>query len=148
MSWTPSSGVTRTFDAPARVVFEAWTTPELLKRWWTPKSMGMSLAACEIDLRTGGSYRFTISVPDRTMLFFGTYLEVVVPSRLVWTNEETENGSVTTVTFEEKGDQTVVVMREVFPKKEALEENMGMADGLEITFGQLDEVLGAASGAG
>ncbi len=140
--------ITRSFDAPARVVFEAWTKPELLKRWWTPRSMGMSLVGCEIDLRTGGGYKFTIGTPDaKTMVFHGKYVEVAVPSRLVWTNEESENGSVTTVTFEEKGDKTLVVMREVFPTKEALDESMGMEEALDITFGQLDEVLNEASGA-
>jgi uncharacterized protein YndB with AHSA1/START domain len=138
--------ITRTFDAPARVVFQAWTTPELLKRWWTPRSMGMSLVACEIDLRSGGTYKFTIGTTDgKTMVFHGKYVEVTVPAKLVWTNEESDNGSVTTVTFEEKADKTVVVMREVFPTKEALDESMGMEEAMAITFGQLDEVLGEAS---
>jgi uncharacterized protein YndB with AHSA1/START domain len=134
--------VTRTFDAPAHVVFEAWTKPELLERWWTPRSMGMSLVSCEIDLRPAGGYRFVIGLPgSRTMTFHGTYVEVTSPSRLVWTNEESEDGSVTTVTFEEQGGKTLVVMREVFPTKEALDENLGAAEAMRITFGQLDAVL-------
>lgn len=140
--------VTRTFDAPASVVFQAWTRPELLQRWWAPRSMGMALVSCEIDLRTGGSYRFVIGHAGREMTFFGKYVEVIVSSRLVWTNEESENGSVTTVTFEEQGGKTIVVMREMFPTKEALDENLGASEAMRITFGQLDEVLEETSAAG
>ncbi len=103
---------------------------------------------CEIDLRTGGSYRFVIGHAGREMAFYGKYVEVTSPSRLVWTNEESEDGSVTTVSFEEQGGKTLVVMREVFPTKEALDENIGAAEAMRITFGQLDEVLAEASGAG
>src|SRR6185295_3173893 len=95
--------VTRIFDGPPRIVFEAWTRPELLKRWWTPKSTGMSLLSCEADVRPGGSYRFEFGHgASQTMAFFGRYLEVTPPSRLVWTNDESEGGAVTTVTFEEQ----------------------------------------------
>ncbi len=106
--------VTRTFNGPARLVFEAWTKPELLKRWWVPKSIGMSLVSCEADVRVGGKYRFVFGLDDsKTMAFFGTYLEVTPPSRLVWTNEEGEGGqAVTTVTFEEKGGKTLLVLHE------------------------------------
>jgi uncharacterized protein YndB with AHSA1/START domain len=135
--------VTRTFDAPAHVVFEAWTRPELLQRWWAPRSMGMSLVSCEIDLRTGGSYRFVIGHAGREMAFFGRYVEVTSPARLVWTNDESEGGPVTTVTFEERAGKTVVVMSEAYPTKEALDENLGAAEAMGITFGQLDEVLAA-----
>ena len=132
--------VTRTFDAPARLVFEAWTRPELFKRWWVPRSMGMALRSCEMDVRVGGRYR--LSFGDG-MDFFGTYLEVTPPSRLAWTNEEGgENGSVTTVTFEEKGGKTLLVLRELYPSKEALDAaGTGAADALRETFGQLDELL-------
>src|SRR4026207_2216150 len=101
--------VTRSFDAPARLVFEAWSKPELFKRWWVPKSMGMTLRSCEMDVRTGGRYRLAC---DDGMDFFGRYLEVTPPSRIVWTNEEGgENGSATTATFEEEGGPTLAVMR-------------------------------------
>jgi len=135
--------IRRTFDAPARMVFEAWTRPELFKRWWAPKSMGMSLLSVEMDVRVGGGYRvvFGKSAAD-SMAFFGKYLEVVPNSRLVWTNEEGgENGPVTTVTFEEKAGKTLLVMTELHPTKEALDENMGVVEGLRETFGQLDELL-------
>ena len=54
--------VTRTFDAPARLVFEAWTKPELFRLWWVPKSLGMSLLSCEMDVRVGGTYRFVFGL--------------------------------------------------------------------------------------
>jgi uncharacterized protein YndB with AHSA1/START domain len=133
--------VTRTFNGPARVVFEAWTKPELFRRWWVPKSMGMSLLSCEMDVRVGGKYRLEFE-PD-AMAFFGTYLEVTPHSRLVWTNEEGgEGGPVTTVTFEDKGDKTLLVLHELYSSKEALDAaGTGAADAMVETFAQLDELL-------
>lgn len=138
--------VTRTFDAPARLVFQAWTTPELMKRWWVPKSIGLTMTACEMDVRTGGSYRFTFvftNDPSKPMSFFGRYLEVTPPSRLVWTNEESSDGAVTTVTFEEKDGQTLLTMVDRYPSKEALDAALesGSTGAFEETFGQLDELL-------
>lgn len=132
--------VTRTFDAPAHLVFEAWSRPELFKKWWVPKSMGMTLRSCEMDVHTGGKYRLNFG---DGMDFFGRYLEVTPPSRIVWTNEEGgENGSVTTVTFEETGGQTLLVMSELYPSKEALDAaGTGAADAMHETFAQLDELL-------
>ena len=132
---------TRTFDGPARIVFEAWTKPELFKRWWVPKSMGMSLLSCEMDVRVGGKYRLEFE-PD-AMAFFGTYLEVIPHSRLVWTNDEGgDGGPVTTVTFEEKGGKTLLVLHELYPSKEALDAaGTGAADAMGETFAQLDELL-------
>ena len=136
---------TRTFNAPARLVFEAWTKPDLLKQWWAPKSFGVSLLSCEADVRTGGTYRFVFGHADaRSMAFFGRYIEVTPPSRLVWTNEEGgEGGPVTTVTFEEKGGQTLLVMRDLYPSKEALDAATasGSTSGMGETFEQLDELL-------
>src|SRR6478735_10609292 len=131
--------VTRTFDAPARLVFEAWSNPDLFARWWVPKSMGMTLHACEMDVRTGGRYRLGFG---EGMDFFGTYLEVTPPSRIVWTNDEAgENSSVTTVTLTETDGMTLLVMSELFPSKEALEADGGAADAAPETFQQLDELL-------
>src|SRR5688572_30045375 len=110
--------VTRTFNAPARLVFEAWTKPELFKRWWVPKSMGMSLHSCELDVRAGGKYRLVFGNDASTqMAFFGRYIEVTPPSRIVWTNDEggEGEGAVTTVTFEEKGGQTLLVVHDLYP---------------------------------
>ena len=135
--------VTRTFNGPARIVFEAWTKPELFKRWWVPKSMGMTLLSCEMDVRAGGKYRLVFAFGDSEAAFFGSYLEVTPHSRLVWTNEESgDAGPVTTVTFEEKGGQTLLVMHELYPSKEALDAaGTGSADATVETFAQLDELL-------
>jgi uncharacterized protein YndB with AHSA1/START domain len=128
--------VTRIFNAPARLVFEAWTKPELLKRWWVPKSTGMSLLSWEADVRVGNTYRLEFG-PG--VAFFGRYLEVTPPSRLVWTNEESEDGAVTTVTFEEKDGKTLLVLHELYPSKEALDRMEGGM--LPEQFEQLDELL-------
>lgn len=135
--------LTRTFNAPARLVFEAWTRPELLKRWWAPKSSGMALLSCEADVRTGGRYRFEIGHGKaKPIAFFGRYLEVVPPSRLVWTNEESADGAVTTVTFEEKQGKTLLVLHELYPSKQALDAVIvGMEGGMPETFAQLDALL-------
>jgi uncharacterized protein YndB with AHSA1/START domain len=135
--------VTRTFNGPARIVFEAWTTPELLKRWWVPKSMGMTLLSLEADVRVGGRYRLVFGHGSTPVEFFGRYLEVTPHSRLVWTNEESgDAGSVTTVTFEENSGKTLLVMRELYPSKEALDAaGTGAADATVETFEQLDELL-------
>jgi len=134
--------VTRTFNGPARLVFEAWTKPELFRQWWVPKSLGMSLLSCDMDVRVGGKYRLEFAHGDSRAAFFGTYKEVTPPSRLVWTNEEGEGGqAVTTVTFEEKGGKTLLVLHELHPSKEATDEAIGFGEGLRETFGQLDELL-------
>ena len=143
--------VTRTFNGPARIVFEAWTKPELIKRWWVPKSMGMSLLSCEMDVRVGGKYRFVFGHDaSKPMAFFGRYIEVTPYSRLVWTNEESDDGAVTTVTFEEQDGKTLLAMHELYPSKEALDAaGTGSADATVETFAQLDELLvtlGASSG--
>jgi len=135
---------TRTINGPARLVFEAWTRPELFKRWWVPRSMGMTLYSCEMDVRVGGKYRLEFSQdPANPIAFFGTYLEVTPHSRLSWTNEESgADGPVTTVTFEEKGGKTLLVLHELYPSKEALDAaGTGAADALRETFEQLDELL-------
>jgi uncharacterized protein YndB with AHSA1/START domain len=135
--------VTRTFDAPIGLVFDAWTKPDLFKAWWAPKSSGVPLLACEMDIRTGGGYSVTFGKDaENSMTFFGKYLEVSPPSRLVWTNDESENGSVTTVTFEEKDGGTLLVLHESYPSKEACDESCaGMEGATPEQFGQLDELL-------
>jgi uncharacterized protein YndB with AHSA1/START domain len=135
--------VTRTFDAPARIVFEAWTKPELLRRWWVPKSCGARLLACEADVRVGGRYRFEFGDEGtERMAFFGRYIEVTPPSRLAWTNEESADGAVTTVTFEEHGGKTLLTLHERYPSKEALDRaTAGMEGGMPEQFAQLDELL-------
>ena len=136
--------VTRTIDGPARIVFAAFTKAELLERWWVPRSMGMTLLSCEVDARVGGKYRlvFDHGGPEPAA-FFGTYVEVTPYSLLAWTNEEGgEGGPVTTVTFEEQGGRTLVVLHERYPSKEALDAaGTGAADAMVETFDQLDELL-------
>ena len=136
--------VTRTFDAPARLVFEAWTRPELFQQWWVPRSMGMTLRSCELDVRTGGRYRLVFGDdPANPMAFFGQYLDVVPNQRIVWTNEESgADGPVTTVTFDEQNGKTTLVMSELYPTKEALDAaGTGAQEAMNETFGQLDELL-------
>ena len=135
--------VTRTVNGPARLVFEAFTRAELFRRWWVPKSLGMTLLSCEIDARVGGRYRLVFDHSPEPVAFFGTYVEVTPHSRLAWTNEEGgEGGAVTTVTFEEKAGATLVVLRERYPSKEALDAaGTGATDAMSETFDQLDELL-------
>ena len=138
--------VTRTIDGPARIVFDAWTDPELVNRWWVPKSIPMTLLSVEMDVRVGGTYRFVFQIdPTTTMAFFGRYLEVDPPSRLVWTNEEGDDDAVvTTVTFDEEGGRTRVVVHDLYPSKAALDEAIesGSTGGWPEQFDQLDELLG------
>ncbi|MEO5805960.1 SRPBCC family protein [Devosia sp.] len=136
--------VTRTFDAPPHIVFQAWSKPELFKRWWAPKSIGVPLLSCEMDVRTGGKYRLEFGLESgKTFEFYGKYLEVVPNVRIVWTNDEGAQGAVTTVTFEENGGKTNLVLRDVYPTKASLDEAMvsGATGGFEEQFAQLDEFL-------
>lgn len=136
--------VSRVITGPARLVFEAWTNPALLQRWWVPRSSGLRLIRCAIDARTGGSYRLAFDVGDgKTMEFYGTYVEVSPPERLVWTNEEGADVTVTTVTFTEQAGATVVTLRELYPSKEALDAAMGtgQAEGTRESFEQLEELI-------
>ena len=139
--------VTRTVNGPAHIVFEAWIKPDLFKRWWVPKSSGATLLSCEMDVRVGGGYRLAFANPDdasKPMEFFGRYIEVTPHARLAWTNDDAgDDGAVTTVTFEEKGGKTLLVLHELFPSKEALDAGLasGAYDGMNETFEQLDELL-------
>lgn len=138
--------VTRTFNAPARIVFEAWTKPELFKRWWVPKSFGLTMLSCEMDVRVGGTYRLVFGHPssEQPMAFFGRYIEVIPHARLVWTNDEgDEGGAVTTVSFEGRGGETLVVLRDLYPSKEALDAAIasGSTGGFDEQFEELDELL-------
>src|SRR3984885_11632496 len=131
--------VKRTVNAPARLVFEAWTKAELFRRWWVPKSFGVTLLSCEMDVRVGGQYRLVFPHEDSTMEFFGTYLEVTPHSRLVWTNEEGDGQTVTTVTFNETAGKTLLVVHDLYPSKEAIDS--GSTGALPEALDQLDELL-------
>lgn len=139
--------VTRTFDAPVRLVYEAWRDPALFQRWWVPASAGITLLSCEMDVRTGGTYRLEFGHPasEQPMAFFGRYLDVVPNERIVWTNEESgDQGAVTTVIFEERDGRTLVTYSELYPTEAALDEALaGSAEGLPVQFAQLDALLAA-----
>jgi len=142
--------ITRTFNGPARIVFEAWTKAELFKRWWIPRSFPVNLLSCEMDVCVGGGYRLVFDTGGgKTMAFFGRYSEVTPPSRLVWTNDEGgEDGAVTTVTFEEKAGKTLVVLHDLHASKEALDAALGSYDAMGETLDQLDEVLATLGASG
>ena len=135
--------VTRTFDAPPHLVFKAWSEPELFRRWWMPKSVaGVSILSCDMDVRTGGKYRLEFGSAGGSMAFYGKYLEVVPDERIVWTNDEGEEGAVTTVTFADEAGKTLLTFHELYPSPEALEEALqGSAAGLPEQLDQLDELL-------
>ncbi len=136
--------VRRTVDAPARLVFQAWTRAELFRQWWVPRSFALDLLSCELDARIGGRYRLVFRHEGSTMEFFGRYLEVIPSSRLVWTNEEDPaGGSVTTVTFDERGGKTLVVVHDLYPSKEALDAAIasGSTGGLPEQLDQLEKLL-------
>ena len=135
--------VTRIFDGPVRLVFDAWTKAELFQLWWAPKSIGVPMLSCEMDVRTGGGYRIAFGQDaDHAMAFFGNYLEVTPPSRIVWTNDEGADGAVTTVTFENADDgRPRLVLSELYPSREAFEANGGAEGALPEQFAQLDELL-------
>ena len=137
------TAVTRTFDAPVQILFDAWTRPELFMGWWAPKSMGVPLFSCDMDVRPGGRYRLEFGQDaSNTMAFFGKYIEVVPHSRLVWTNDEDEAGAVTTVTFDEQDGKTLLAFHELYPSKEALDEALAcMEGGMPEQFEQLDKLL-------
>lgn len=136
--------VTRMFNAPPSTVYRAWSQPELFLRWWMPKSVsGISLISCDLDVRTGGKYRLEFGTGGSdSMAFYGKYLEVVPNERIVWTNDEGEEGGVTTVTFDDQGGKTLLTFHEVYPSTEALEEALeGSAAALPEQLQQLDELL-------
>ncbi len=140
--------LTRTFNGPARLVFDAWTKPELLKRWWAPASMGVTLFDCETDVRVGGRYRFAYGRdPKQQMVFSGIYTEVVRPSRLVFTQlfeqMPAAGDAIVTATFTETQGRTVLVLHQLFPSKEALDGAVasGMERGMRVTMDQLEALV-------
>ena len=135
--------VTRTINGPARLVWEAWTKADLFQRWWAPKSFPITLVACELDVRVGGGYRLVFGHEGSTAEFFGRYLEVTPPARLVWTNDEGESGQVTTVTLTESDGQTLVTVHDRYPSKQALDDEIasGSTGAMPEQLAQLDEFI-------
>ena len=136
----------RLVEGRPRIVLGAWADAELFRRWWIPKGAGLELLSCEMDVRTGGTYRLEFAAGDSTVAFHGRYLEVVPNARIVWTNEEEQEGAVTTVTFQDQGGRTQLTFHEAYPSKEALEEAMaGSAEALPTQLDQLGELLSQIS---
>jgi uncharacterized protein YndB with AHSA1/START domain len=140
--------ITRTFNAPARIVFDAWTKAELVKRWWAPKSHGVSIAECNADVRVGGSYRYVLRPKEGDdIAFSGKYTEITPHSRLVYTQffepMRDAGAVIVTITFEEQGAKTRLVSHELYPSKEAREAALGsgMEHGMRETMDQLDELV-------
>jgi uncharacterized protein YndB with AHSA1/START domain len=135
--------VTRVFNGPQRIVYEAWTQPELFTQWWVPESAGLTLLACEMNVRVPGGYRLVFAGNPEPIAFFGKYLEVTPPSRLSWSNDESPEGAITTVTFEDRGSQTLVVVRDLYPSREVLDAAIasGSTGAFPEAFEQLDELL-------
>lgn len=132
--------VTRSVNAPAHLVWEAWTKPELFRQWWVPHSYGLNLVSCELDVRVGGQYRLAFLHEGSTMEFFGTYLEVIPHSCLAWTNDEGDAGqTVTTVTFEEDAGKTRLTVHDRYPSADAVET--GSTGAMPEVLDQLDELL-------
>jgi uncharacterized protein YndB with AHSA1/START domain len=145
--------LTRTIHGPARLVFDAYTKPELLKRWWAPASMGVSMFSCEIDPRVGGRYRYAYGRdPKQQMAFSGTFTEVVPHERLVCTSlfeqMPAAGEAIVTTTFTERDGKTVVVLHQLFPSKQVMDGAIaaGMENGMRITMDQLEELVVALRG--
>jgi uncharacterized protein YndB with AHSA1/START domain len=137
--------IKRTIDAPARIVFECWTKPEFLRRWWAPKSRGVTLVGCDVDLKVGGAYRYVMRRDGgQEMAFSGKYSEVVPHSRLVYSNVfepmRAMGEAVVTVTFDEDGVRTYVTTVERYPSKEVRDGVIatGMERGMRESMDQLE----------
>jgi uncharacterized protein YndB with AHSA1/START domain len=145
--------ITRDFNGPARIVFEAWTKPELVRRWWAPAGRGVAVASCEADVRAGGGYRYVLRLNNGNhFAFSGTYSEVAPYSRLVYTEifEPTaggaspgEPGVIVTVTFDERGGKTHLISHSLCPSPQVRDAIIasGMEQGMRETMDQLDELV-------
>ncbi len=139
--------IARTFNGPARLVFDAWTKPELVKRWWAPKSRGVSVVGCDADVRVGGNYRYVLRRDTGDEFgFSGNYTEVTPHSRLVYTQcfePIPDAEAIITVTFDEQDGKTRLVAHELYPSKEAREGALasGMEQGMRETMDQLEKLV-------
>lgn len=148
--------ISRTFNARPGIVFEAWTQADFVKKWWAPKALGAQMVSVEADVREGGGYRYVLQSGDQPpFAFSGKYIEVVMPSRLVYTQAfepMADAGYATiTVTFEAVGtNQTRMVSHERYPTPEVREMVLatGMEKGMRITMDQLDELVVELQAAG
>jgi uncharacterized protein YndB with AHSA1/START domain len=139
--------ISRTFDGPARIVFDAWTKPELVKRWWAPKGRA-TIVSVDADVRVGGKYRYVLKADvGEAFAFSGSYTEITPHSRLVYTQSfepmADAGSAIITVTFDERDGKTRLVSRELYPSKEAREAALssGMEEGMRETMDQLDVLV-------
>ena len=138
--------VTRTIDAPARIVFEAWSKPEHIKRWFGPAPYPVTMA--EMDFRVGGRYRFAMTDPKGRQMtpFGGEYLEIIPNEKIVFTDAFELPGAeemVMTVTFDEQDGKTTVTVRTTFANlaQKATHVGAGMVEGLSLALEQLDTLV-------
>jgi uncharacterized protein YndB with AHSA1/START domain len=144
--------IQRTFRAPPEIVFDAWTRPEHLRRWWAPKSRGVTLVQCDAEVRAGGAYRYVLERAGERFAFYGAYREVERPARLVYSQyfePFPDSEVVITVTFASAAGATTVVAREVYPSKAVRDAALasGMEDGMRESMAQLDQLVGALAAA-
>jgi len=143
--------IARTFNAPARLVYDAWTKPEFVRRWWAPRSHGVSLVVCDADIRVGGAYRYVMRKDgdgaDGDIGFSGRYVELTPHSRIVLTQifePMADAGEVViTVSFDEVDGQTHLVSQERYPSKEARDAAVGagMEQGMRESMDQLEALV-------
>jgi uncharacterized protein YndB with AHSA1/START domain len=138
----------RSFAAPARFVFDAWTKADLVAKWWAPEKCGVAMVACEADVRPGGKWKYTLRNPDAEVVsFYGEYREVTAPSRLVYTETFSKYPDsppvIVTVTFEERDGRTEMTSTQLYPSKEVREMVVatGMEFGANETMNQLEVLL-------
>lgn len=137
--------LTRVFDAPRHLVFEAMSKPEHIRRWWGRLGDGYSVPVCEVDLRPGGAWRFVNRHPKGEAAFHGVYREVLPPERVVFTEifEPFEDGaSVVTAVLTEEDGKTRLTVSCIYPSLEVRDMvlNSGMASGAAISYDRLEEV--------
>ena len=146
---TPSATevrMTRVFDAPRALVFEAMTKPEHVKEWWGRLGEGYSVPVCEIDLCVGGKWRFVNRHPKGEVTFYGEYKEIAPPGRLVFTEifaEHPDNPSIVTTVFSEEGTKTRMIVTVDYGSKEVRDVVLGtgMARGAGISYDRLDDLV-------
>lgn len=140
--------IERDFMAPAEIVFRAWTDPDLVKLWWAPRDLGVSIVTCEAEIRVGGRYRYVLENAGGELIgFTGHYREITPPSRLVYTQYvegmEKAGEALVEVNFRSSGARTLVSSRETYPSAEVrhMAVTSGMEQGLRLTWEQLSALL-------
>jgi uncharacterized protein YndB with AHSA1/START domain len=138
--------LTRLFDAPRRLVFDAMTKPEHVKRWWGILDDRYSLTVCDIDLRPGGAWRWAGRGPQGEFAFHGLYREIAAPDRLVFTevyDPFPDVESVVTQVLTEEGGKTRLTVTALYPSLEVRDSVLktGMARGAGISYDRLDDLV-------